>query len=151
MKVIPYNDNYSVDADGNIYSKTGRKLKCSINSLGYKQLFTYRDGKFDNAYLIHRLVYETFIDKIPDDKVIDHIDRDKTNNKLSNLRLVTFQQNLFNTDAKGYCWVKHAKKWRAKIQVNKKTIYLGYFNTELEARAAYLSAKEKLHIIHQNT
>ena len=39
-------------------------------------------------------------------KVIDHIDRDKSNNKLENLRLITFQENLFNQKAKGWCYFR---------------------------------------------
>jgi hypothetical protein len=79
---------------------------------------------------------------------IDHIDRDRTNNKLDNLRLVTYQQNNFNrSKVNGYAWHKQTKKWRARIHLNEKDIHLGLFDTKAEARAAYLAAKEKYHII----
>lgn len=100
IKQIPYHDGYSVDEEGNVYSKTGRLLKCSINSIGYKQLYTYRDGKFEKVYLVHRLVFETFNQKIDDDKVIDHINRDHTDNRLCNLRMVTQKENIYNSSRK---------------------------------------------------
>ena len=96
MKNISYNENYFVDKDGNVYSKTGRILKCSINSIGYKQLFTYKDGKFDKSFCVHRLVYETFVGEIPKGFEIDHINRNRLDNRLENLRVVTHKENVNN-------------------------------------------------------
>ena len=79
---------------------------------------------------------------------LDHIDGNILNNRIKNLRNVTNQQNNWNrTNAKGYNWHKCANKWRANISFNNKTIYLGLFEKEEDARAAYLEAKEKYHII----
>jgi hypothetical protein len=61
----------------------------------------------------------------------------------------TCQQNNFNTCAKGYTWNKPAKKWMAQINLNKKHMYLGCFDTEEEARNAYLEAKKIYHIMPQ--
>lgn len=77
---------------------------------------------------------------------VDHIDGCKTNNHPANLRDVTTSENAHNTIAKGYCWDKSRNKWMAKIRLNRKYINLGRFNTEQEARAAYLKAKSELHI-----
>jgi hypothetical protein len=52
---------------------------------------------------------------------------------------------MFNTNAKGY--TKRKNKWIAQIKLDYKNIYLGSYNTEEEARQAYLLAKEKYHII----
>ena len=100
-------------------------------------------------YYKHRVIAFAFLDLDIDDPTqeIDHIDRVKTNNDVSNLRIVTRQQNNWNTNAKGYWWYKQHKKWRARICVNSKAIHLGLFATEDEARLAYLTAKEKYHII----
>ena len=77
---------------------------------------------------------------------IDHINGIKDDNRICNLRSVTNQQNCFNrTNAKGYTWNKRHSKWMSKIKVNSKTINLGYYNTEQEARNAYLAAKEIYH------
>jgi hypothetical protein len=79
---------------------------------------------------------------------IDHIDGNKLNNSLDNLRIVTHQQNQWNrTKAKGYYFDKQAKKWRAEIRLNNKKIHLGYYNTESEARVSYLTAKLIYHKI----
>ena len=79
---------------------------------------------------------------------IDHINGIRIDNRICNLRNVTHQQNQLNrTTAKGYSWNKLTKKWRADITINKKPIYLGSFNTEEEAREAYLKAKQQYHVI----
>ena len=78
---------------------------------------------------------------------IDHINGIRTDNKIFNLRNVTSKQNSWNrTKAKGYFWNKHRNKWQAQIKGNKQ-INLGLFNTEEEAKNAYLTAKEKYHVI----
>ena len=78
---------------------------------------------------------------------IDHINRDRSDDRIENLRDVTHQQNHFNTGARGYCWDKRRQKWMAYIMVNGKQIHLGYYDAEAEARAAYEAAKEIYHLI----
>ncbi len=96
---------------------------------------------------IHRLMAEAYLTDFCDDLVVDHIDRDKTNNKLSNLRMITQQQNVWNQDAKGYYLCKTTGRWRAQIMKSFKTVSLGRFDTKEEAHQAYLKAKETLHAI----
>ena len=71
-------------------------------------------------------------------------------NSSENLRVLTSQQNQFNRNAKGYTWDKVRKKWYAKIMIDRKTVNLGRFTKEEDARAAYLEAKERLHLIPEN-
>jgi hypothetical protein len=98
---------------------------------------------------LHRFVYELENGPIPAGLQIDHIDGNRTNNFLCNLRLVTCQQNQWNhTKAKGYCWNKRDQKWMAYIYLNNKKKNLGYYDTEDEARAAYLDAKKIYHVIN---
>jgi hypothetical protein len=79
---------------------------------------------------------------------IDHINAVKTDNRICNLRAVTHQQNHFNRiTAKGYHWHISSQKYIAQIRINYKAIHLGLFNTEEEARSAYLAAKEIYHKI----
>jgi hypothetical protein len=77
--------------------------------------------------------------------VIDHINGNKTDNRISNLRKVTQSQNQWNTrgDIKGY--TKKGDKFLARIAVNNKEIKLGLYETEKEATEAYLEAKKKYH------
>jgi len=98
----------------------------------------------------HRIIGFTFLDLDIDNPNlhIDHKDGNKLNNCINNLRIVNNQQNCWNrTKAKGFYWNKKNQKWHAQIKLNSKTIYLGCFNTEDEARAAYLAAKQIYHII----
>lgn len=77
--------------------------------------------------------------------LIDHIDHNKLNNHVSNLRIVTKQQNAFNRNVKGY--IKRGNRYESCIKIDGKNIYLGMFATEDEAHNAYLVAKAKYHII----
>ena len=98
----------------------------------------------------HRLVAHCFQNltlKSYKDKV-DHVDRNPLNNSNENLRIVTNQQNQFNTVARGTSYVPLCrKKWQARIALNGKTIYLGTFPTEAEAHETYLDAKLIYHVI----
>jgi len=78
--------------------------------------------------------------------VIDHINGIRLDNRVENLRITTQQGNQHNRQtAKGYCWNNQAKKYQASIGLNGKPIYLGLYDTEEEARQAYLVAKPKYH------
>ena len=85
---------------------------------------------------------------------IDHIDGDRANNKLSNLRDVTRGENCQNLRAAqshsqlgqlGVSAISNSKKYRARIAVNGQVTHLGCFNTVGEAHDAYLKAKRELH------
>jgi hypothetical protein len=123
-----------------------KKKYISKKGNGYCQL-----GICCRNRLLHRIVYYAHnqdwdIDYEPCDNPIDHIDRDRGNNHISNLRLGTpslNQQNRSNT--KGYYWNKQKQKYKAYININDKVIHLGYFKTEEEARQAYLDAKKLYH------
>lgn len=146
--VVGYNGLYAVDENGNVWSyRKNDWLSPGLNSNGYYQVNLWKDEK-RKTYLVHRLVAMTYLDNYAEDMQVDHINGDKQNNKLQNLRMVTGQKNQWNrTTAKGYCWDKNAGKWRPFIKVNGKTKNLGCFDTEQEARDAYLAAKKILHVI----
>jgi len=121
-----------------------RKLKFCNNKGGYKILCINR-----KTYLVHRIIAYLFIGLNIDNpkEIIDHIDRNPSNNKIENLRIVSKLENQWNTDAKGYNFRKDKNKWRARIKVNYKEIHLGHFDTEEEARQSYLDAKAFYHVI----
>jgi hypothetical protein len=73
--------------------------------------------------------------------VIDHIDGNPLNNKKDNLRVVTHQQNSFNSKSrknssskfKNVCWDRQAEKWKVNIKVKGNSIHGGHFDCEIEA------------------
>jgi hypothetical protein len=80
--------------------------------------------------------------------VIDHIDENKINNCVANLRITNQSGNQQNRkDAKGCYFYKASQKWVARIMINHKQIHLGYYNTEEEAHEAYLDGKRKYHLL----
>jgi hypothetical protein len=106
---------------------------------GYMQI-----GINKKRYFVHRIIWLYMTGNFPKYQ-IDHINGVKTDNRFSNLREVTNQQNNFNNKAKGYCFVKDRNKYLASIYVDGKNISLGLFKTKEEARASYLEAKMKYH------
>ncbi len=102
-------------------------------------------------YTHHRVVYYAhnpdwdIHDSCPNNH-IDHIDGDRTNNHISNLRVVTQAENNQNlAPARGYYFNKSLKKWQSQISINNIQTYLGVFKTEQEAKQAYLKAKKEHH------
>jgi hypothetical protein len=85
--------------------------------------------------------------------VIDHRDGDGLNNQKGNIRRCTQGENTRNarlrsdstSRVKGVTWFAKDRKWRARIQANKKAVFLGYFDTIEEARSAYEAASKRLH------
>jgi hypothetical protein len=128
---------------GEIYSHTGKKLNQKGNNY-IKCVIEY--NKQSITVQSHQLAWFLHYNEVAP-YVIDHIDRNKRNNKISNLRSVTSQQNNFNRICRGAFYNKLNKNWRAQIKTNGKTISLGSFKTEEEAIEAYLNAKELYHII----
>jgi hypothetical protein len=129
---------YTYDPEtGKIYGIRGKEIIRKCNK-GYILLSNHLKGHHFAWYITYGNV---------NFDILDHINRDKSDNRICNLRILTNQQNLFNTNKKGYSWHNVANKWISQIGINNKSIYLGLFNTEEEARNAYLQAKEKYHII----
>nr|WP_268987487.1 HNH endonuclease [Providencia alcalifaciens] len=84
---------------------------------------------------------------------IDHIDGDKLNNRIENLRICTHNQNQHNqgirasnkSGYKGVSWMKSVKKWHAQICCNSKVTHLGLYTCKIEAAKAYDEAAKQLH------
>jgi len=136
--------------DGNLVWKVDRGRKTRKGSIaGYTHpKYGYIDVKFDgSSYKAHRLVYIWYNGDIPDGIEIDHINRQRADNRIENLRLVTKQENSYNRESKGYYWHKKDKRFIAQIQVEGTWLYLGSYIIEEEAKNAYKEAKIKYHII----
>jgi hypothetical protein len=117
----------------------------SKNSKGYLLV-----SIFDKSYRLHRLAYLCAHKKWPDQ--IDHINGDKTDNRIENLRNCTVQENNFNKEStggkskyKGVYLEKARNLWCASICASGKRSYLGRFKTEKEAALAYNVKAIELH------
>jgi len=127
--------------DGELYRKKAKakykkgEIVGCINKNGYK--ITKLKGKI---YLVHRLIYLMIHGYLP--TIIDHIDGNTTNNLIQNLRCATQSQNCCNskiyrnnkTGIKGIGFNKKYNKYFARCQVNKKSKFLGFFETMEDAK-----------------
>jgi hypothetical protein len=150
-RVIKDFENYSVSSFGNVKNNLSNKiLKPRINNRGYYQLILRNNNK-DFTKKVHRLVAETFISNGENKTIVDHIDNNRLNNHISNLRWATNQENARNSKistnntsgAKGVNWNIFNKKWEARICINGKRERLGYYETKEKALEARLKAVEK--------
>jgi hypothetical protein len=130
--------------DGNLYWKTFKgpraiagSLAGSIRKDGYCRIRI--DGKY---YLTHRLIWVWHGNELSRNIEIDHINNKSSDNRIENLRLATRLENEYNKPKKGYRF--EAGKWRAKIKVDGKQKHLGMFDTEDDARLAYLIAAKQI-------
>lgn len=119
----------------------------SVNSKGYGQICI--NGK---RYVSHRLAW-IYVYGTPPSGELDHINRDKSDNRIANLREVTRHQNCQNVGAtssnssgfKGVSWEKTSSKWRARIRVNGVPLSLGCFDSKEAAAEAYRAAAMQYH------
>jgi hypothetical protein len=96
-------------------------------------------------YLLHRVIWYLHYGENPVGLQIDHINRDRTDNRIGNLRLVTHQQNVQNSKGLGVCYHKRDQKWRAQLSVAGKRIQIGSYDCPLLAGIDYLAMKSILH------
>ena len=135
--------DYEISNLGNVRNmKTNKILKNQISTSGYYDIKI--DGKH---FKIHKLIGIYFIDNPNEYKCVDHIDRNKLNNNINNLRWCTYSDNLknktkkLNTSSKYTGVSKYRKGYESYVWNNYKKIRIGYFKTEEEAynkRANYI-------------
>lgn len=119
-------------------SKVGHEVG-SIGAKGYRMV-----GIDHRYYLVHRLAWLYHFGCWPSE-FIDHINGDKSDNRIANLRAATNSQNLRNmpltkrnkSGVKGVCWHAKRRRWVAEIRVDTKLKHIGYFSDLNEAARAY--------------
>lgn len=104
-----------------------------------------------HKHYAHRLAWLYMTGEWPTHEV-DHIDGNPLNNRFGNLREATGAQNKQNQhgprrdNKSGFLGVmRHGDRWRARIQLDRKSIHVGLFDSAEAAHAAYLDAKRRLH------
>ena len=140
MTSIEGYENYLIFEDGKIINtKSGREMKpCSSGRYYSIQLCKNNRKKF---FTIHRLIAETFIPN-PDNKpYIDHINRDKKDNRIENLRWVTSRENSRNINSHSNTGFQFISKCKAsdllqgfyyRFQIQRPEIKKNYCNKELQ-------------------
>ena len=122
-------------------------MKGSITIGGYL-VVGLRKNKIAKTHNVHQLVAHEWVDNPEEKRCVDHIDGNKVNNHLENLRWATHAENSRNmkkhTDGSsvynGVSLHKQSNKWVAKIQINGKPKHLGLFESEREAAEVYNAA-----------
>ena len=112
-----------------------------------------RIGVNGESYLAHRLALLLSGMTLMDRDQVDHINGDRSDNRLSNLRIATHSENCQNAKArkdnatglKGVGYDRRRGMWRARIKFDRSAKWLGYFNSPEEAHAAYCAEAIKLH------
>ena len=147
-----YERMYQISNRGEVKSfkyNNPRILKPRVNSGGYMYVNLCKDKKSTSKY-IHRLVAKAFLQGWDRARDVDHIDMDRLNNHVENLRMASRSQNHRNSVSqkgssskyKNVYWNKQNSKWRVMIWINGKNKHIGYFTNEEEAgRVADESAK----------
>ncbi len=119
----------------------GKEAFTSLDRKGYVQA-----GIFNKVYRAHRVIWALVHGDA--DGHIDHINGNRSDNRLDNLRLVSRKENQRNqklhsdntSGVNGVSWKKNRGKWQAYCHIDRKYIHLGLFDTKTEAIAARKAA-----------
>ena len=144
MKRIPLSQGKFAIVDDEDFEELS-KFKWFVGGTEYAARNIHTPGRSPSAVLMHRVIAKT-----PHGMYTDHVNRDKLDNRRSNLRVCTQSENMYNkiiqsnstTGFKGVneCKDKRVKRFRASLRAAKKTFHLGHFKTPEEAFAPYCKA-----------
>lgn len=139
-------------SEGKLFWKIDSKFRSNKESeAGYRSSCGYCYITIDCVkYKRSRLIWALHYGWPPQNFLVDHINRNKLDDKIENLRLVDVAQNRWNSNnIKGYTYEQSRRKYKVTIMVRGKRLLIGRYDTEEEAKAAYNSAKLKYHQIVQ--
>ena len=137
-------ENYKVSNFGNVKNiKFNRMLKPQIDGHGYYHVNLYALKKMLHKR-IHKLVADTFLHSVREKTCVDHIDNNRLNNNVLNLRYATHSENSQNSKiradntsgSKGVSFNTKRNMWRASIMIDGISIFIGSFENKEDAIAA---------------
>jgi hypothetical protein len=153
-KIIDGFSDYKISHLGNVVSCKFGKTKFISQHIvkgGYNQVTLFADNGKKRLFRVHQLVAKEFLGHIINGmrSVIDHIDGNKKNNNVSNIRITSQRVNSIgrknpSSKYKGVSFYKNYNKWCAKIYIDGKENNLGYFLNEEDAAKAYQDALSKI-------
>ena len=140
----------TVFTDGSVEKLVYGKLKRQIGGdmRGYRQINIGGD-----TFQVHRLVAMAFLPDWNENLQVDHVNGERSDNRLSNLRMVTPRENQMafrrkhegaSSKFRGVSWHKRTQEWYASIKTDGNRQNLGCFTSEEDAAKAYNSAAIKL-------
>jgi len=121
------------------------KILSNNSCSGYYRVIGLTKDKISKLLYIHRLVYQSFVGELINGMQVDHRDNNKINNIPKNLQQISNRRNSSKDQFRhsrsskyiGVCWHKTHGKWYSSIKINKKCLYLGLFDNEIDAAMAY--------------
>ncbi len=133
-----FENKYQVSNLGNISALNYHKenkikiLKQRVDKYGYKRIGLYQNGKYIN-FAVHRLVINAFVGK--SDLTVNHIDEDKTNNRLENLEYMTIKENVRYSQARKF------------VGININTGEKFYFNSTREVEEKGFNQRSTIRVL----
>ena len=145
--VVGYEGKYAISEDGRVFNLI-RGIEMKQHDIDGYMCVKFRVNNEIKNYRVHRLVYESFKGRIIDNLVIDHIDGNKKNNNIENLRQLPNRENCNlgiqekrkDKLPRGVRRFNKDNMFGAEIGIEKERYYLGTFKTPEEASDAYQSA-----------
>lgn len=124
----------------------GQMAGTAVNDAGYQMV-----GIGGKIHRLHRIIFLYHHGYLPNK--IDHIDGNRANNKIENLRPATNEENSRNTKiskrnksgVKGVCWANHVNKWMVQVRRGNSNKYLGLYDDLELAELVAIEARNKFH------
>lgn len=147
-KDIPGIEPYQISTRGEVKGYGGKRMKPYLDPHGYYSIRLRKDGKYVKKY-IHRLIGECFIENPGNMAIIDHVNRDKSDNRIENLRWCSITENNRNSarhdnDMYGIYWYETRRSYLVKLKLNNTQRYIGWKRTLEEAKLIRDRAKREI-------
>lgn len=150
MKEIGLTRGYVALVDDDDFGRLSSHKWCATpTKAGFYAVRSVRreDGK-SRLQGMHRVILDA-----KKGELVDHVNGNTLDNRKENLRICTYSQNNINrrkermstSRFKGVSWDARTKTWKASVTINRKTKWLGRFQTEVEAALAYDAAAKQIH------
>jgi hypothetical protein len=140
--------DFPTEKSAKIWNRTwaGKRAGGAMGN-GYRMV-----AMLNTKFLEHRIIYQMMIGPLSHEVVVDHIDRDPTNNRPENLRACSHSQNHMNEEPRGATsgakhvyWSRAEKKYKVQMRADGRVVFIGTFADFSEAKAAAEAARQRLH------